>query len=100
MTRRTKPVTFVGPVANFGARYGKLEYGFLMLQNTGQQLKLEYGSKDEAKAARDVLTQAANTHSVLSHILLYAIEIALQQAFKAGESHLILEPGAETEQLS
>ncbi len=42
MNRIDKPVTFVGPVTNFGATYGKKEYGFLMLQTAGQPLKLEY----------------------------------------------------------
>ena len=48
--RTEKPVTFLGPLTNFGVRYGKREWGFILLQFGGTPLKLEYADKEEADA--------------------------------------------------
>ena len=84
MNRIDKPVTFVGPVTNFGATYGKKEYGFLMLQTAGQPLKLEYPSKLEALQARSTIMEGQNTFGIQKNHVLRGVEMALKQAFKEG----------------
>ena len=84
VVRTEKPITFLGPLTNFGARYGKREWGFLMLQTGSGTLKLEYTSKDEADAARIILAKGEHVHKVQSAMLLYAIEQSLKQAMDVG----------------
>ncbi len=80
MNRPEKPITFLGPLTNFGARYGKREWGFILLQQGGNALKLEYTNKEEADAARLILAKGEHVYKVQSVALLYGIEIALKQA--------------------
>jgi hypothetical protein len=52
--------------------------------NRGNPLKLEYTNKEEADAARIQIAKGENVNKVQSATLLYGIEQALKQAFKAG----------------
>jgi hypothetical protein len=88
MTRTdSTPVTFLGPIRNFGAKDGKRSYGFLMLQSTGgEPIKLEYPDKLSAEEARATLLKMAWTFPVANLQLLYGIEKGLQHALMKGKT--------------
>ncbi len=87
MTANHTPVTFLGPIRNFGAKAGKRSYGFLMLQSTGgDPIKLEYPDKLSAQDARATLLKMAWTFPVTNQKLLYAVEKAVKHAVQAGKS--------------
>ncbi len=86
MTRQTDtPITFLGPVTNFGGtKAGKRSYGFLLLQSGGNDpIKLEYPSKLSAIGARNDLLHNDWTFSVTNTHLLYGIEKAIKHAKQA-----------------
>jgi hypothetical protein len=84
----------LGPLTNFGARYGKRDWGFLMIQQGGATLKLEYINKEEGEAARNIFAKGESVHKVQTEKLIYAISNAMTQAYMLGYET------SETEMLS
>ncbi len=81
------PVTFLGPIGNFGAKKGKRSCGFLMLQSAGGELlKLEYPDRPSAREARNTLLKMDWSFPVPKANLLYGIEKGLKHAHEKGKS--------------
>ena len=82
------PITFIGPITNFGAKKGKRSYGFLMLQSAGgEPLKLEYPDKPSAQEARNTLLKMDWSFPVAKAKLLFGIEKGMKHAFAKGQGH-------------
>ncbi len=79
-TRPAMTLSFVGPIAWEGGRTRHEPCYFLLLQSTGQALKLEYANHAGAISARRQLNTGKDTHFVPSMKLLQAIQQALQLA--------------------
>lgn len=86
-TERLIPITFVGPVINAGARYGKRTWCFLLMQpDSDAPLKLEYKTKKEATLARIAMLETPRLVDVPTVRLFGAIEIALKQAAEMADN--------------
>jgi hypothetical protein len=80
MMRQSATISFVGPLS-WDGRSGRHEpCYFVLLQSTGQALKLEYANQAEAIRARRQLNTGKDAHFVHSTKLLLAIQASLQAA--------------------
>jgi hypothetical protein len=81
MARSDVP-TFVGPVTSEQILPRVYKVGFLILQAAKDcsPILLEYDDKETATKSREQLLTSTNTYRVPSNKLLYALQMALNQA--------------------
>jgi len=88
--RHDKPITFVGPThlicdeTNEGNAVVRPTWGFLVLQNPGEPIQLEYGTVGQANAVRKLMVKSGNAVGVKDLDLFSAIQAALKYVFEQG----------------
>ena len=90
MLRFDKPITFVGPTrvicheTKEGDAVVDPTWGFLLLQNAGEPIQLEYDTIHQANVARKLMLKSGNAVEVKDLDLFNAIQAALNHVFEQG----------------